>query len=108
MDHLKNIIEPAFENRATLTSQNVSHEIKAAVTETLALLDTGKLRAAEKQDGKWVVNQWAKKAVLLSFRWYQARLRLGDQGHPGGGLGSRRAKSGRVAGLFDPSVVSRR
>ena len=35
MDHLKNIIEPAFENRATLTSQNVSHEIKDAVTETL-------------------------------------------------------------------------
>ncbi len=68
MEHLKNIIEPAFENRATLSSQNVSHELKAAVTETLALLDTGKLRVAEKQDGKWVVNQWAKKAVLLSFR----------------------------------------
>jgi 2,3,4,5-tetrahydropyridine-2-carboxylate N-succinyltransferase len=65
---LQNIIEQAFENRAELNPQDVSFEIKAAVSETLDLLDQGRLRVAEKQQGKWVVNQWAKKAVLLSFR----------------------------------------
>lgn len=70
MDHLQNIIEPAFENRAELNPHNVSHDIKDAVTETLDLLDRGSLRVAEKQpdEDKWVVNQWIKKAVLLSFR----------------------------------------
>jgi 2,3,4,5-tetrahydropyridine-2-carboxylate N-succinyltransferase len=39
----------------------------------LTLLDTGKARVAEKKDGKWVVHQWLKKAVLLSFRLYDNR-----------------------------------
>jgi len=65
---LQNIIEQAFENRAELNPQNVSIEIKSAVTETLDLLDQGTLRVAEKQQEQWVVNQWVKKAVLLSFR----------------------------------------
>jgi len=68
MNHLQNIIETAFENRANLSPHNVSHEIKDAVTETLDLLDQGRLRVAEKQSDQWVVNQWIKKAVLLSFR----------------------------------------
>ncbi len=68
MNNLENIIEQAFENRAELNPQNVSHEIKKSVTETLDLLDQGALRVAEKQQEKWVVNQWVKKAVLLSFR----------------------------------------
>jgi 2,3,4,5-tetrahydropyridine-2-carboxylate N-succinyltransferase len=42
--------------------------IRTAVNETLALLDAGKARVAEKVDGEWVVRQWLKKAVLLSFR----------------------------------------
>ncbi|MEN8214855.1 MAG: 2,3,4,5-tetrahydropyridine-2,6-dicarboxylate N-succinyltransferase [Pseudomonadota bacterium] len=68
MSHLQNIIEQAFESRAELNSHNVSHDIKDAVTETLDLLDQGSLRVAEKQQDKWIVNQWVKKAVLLSFR----------------------------------------
>lgn len=68
MNNLQNIIESAFDNRAELTSVNVSNEINQAVTETLNLLDTGTLRVAEKQQDKWIVNQWVKKAVLLSFR----------------------------------------
>ncbi len=68
MDKLQTVIEQAFENRAELSPHNVSHEINDAVTETLDLLDQGTLRVAEKQQDKWVVNQWAKKAVLLSFR----------------------------------------
>ncbi len=65
---MQNIIEQAFDKRAELNSQQVSLEIKEAVTETLELLDQGRLRVAEKKDGKWIVNQWIKKAVLLSFR----------------------------------------
>jgi len=68
MDKLQTVIEQAFEKRAELSPNNVSHEIKDAVTETLDLLDKGTLRVAEKQSDKWIVNQWAKKAVLLSFR----------------------------------------
>ena len=68
MNNLQTIIEPAFENRAALNSHNVSVEIKDAVTETLNLLDQGILRVAAIQPDKWVVNQWVKKAVLLSFR----------------------------------------
>lgn len=65
---LQNIIETAFENRADITPATVSAEVKEAVLETLRQLDSGSLRVAEKKDGAWVVNEWAKKAVLLSFR----------------------------------------
>jgi 2,3,4,5-tetrahydropyridine-2-carboxylate N-succinyltransferase len=43
-------------------------EIRDSVSEALGLLDSGKARVAEKQDGGWIVNEWLKKAVLLSFR----------------------------------------
>ncbi|WP_037586612.1 2,3,4,5-tetrahydropyridine-2,6-dicarboxylate N-succinyltransferase [Stenoxybacter acetivorans] len=65
---LQNIIETAFENRASMTPNNVDAEIKTAVLETLNQLDSGSLRVAEKRDGQWLVNEWVKKAVLLSFR----------------------------------------
>lgn len=68
MNELKKIIEQAFENRNQLDPRQVSIEIKEAVTEALMLLDQGKLRVAEKPADKWIVNQWLKKAVLLSFR----------------------------------------
>ena len=65
---LKNVIEQAFEKRAEITPMRVDTMVKEAVDETIGLLDKGELRVAEKQDGKWVVNEWLKKAVLLSFR----------------------------------------
>lgn len=68
MHELIPIIEQAFENRATLNPQNVSPEQKNAIETTLNLLDQGKLRVAEKRHGRWAVNEWAKKAVLLAFR----------------------------------------
>ncbi|WP_196140540.1 2,3,4,5-tetrahydropyridine-2,6-dicarboxylate N-succinyltransferase [Aliikangiella sp. G2MR2-5] len=68
MNHLIDIIENAFESRAEITPTSVSDEIKNAVNETLQLLDSGKLRVAEPSDDGWKVNEWAKKAVLLSFR----------------------------------------
>ena len=66
---LQNIIETAFENRAEITPASVSTEVKNAVLETLRQLDSGALRVAERLGvGEWKVNEWAKKAVLLSFR----------------------------------------
>ena len=67
-DELQATIEGAFESRARITPNNVSADIRAAVEEALSLLDTGGLRVAEKKDGAWRVNEWLKKAVLLSFR----------------------------------------
>jgi len=64
---LENIINEAWENRASLGPATTG-PIRTAVEDTLARLDAGELRVAEKRDGQWVVQQWAKKAVLLSFR----------------------------------------
>jgi 2,3,4,5-tetrahydropyridine-2-carboxylate N-succinyltransferase len=65
---LQAIIEAAFESRAKITPQNAEDDVRAAVTTVLALLDTGTLRVAERSSGAWRVNEWLKKAVLLSFR----------------------------------------
>jgi 2,3,4,5-tetrahydropyridine-2,6-dicarboxylate N-succinyltransferase len=65
---LKAVIEAAFEKRADVTPQNISREVFAAIETTIGLLDSGKLRVAEKQAGDWIVHQWLKKAVLLYFR----------------------------------------
>src|SRR4051812_29482580 len=64
----QNVIEAAWEKRTELSPSSHPAEVKQAVTQTLAQLDAGKLRVAEKQGGEWVVHQWVKKAVLLSFR----------------------------------------
>jgi len=64
---LQNIIEEAFENRSSINPSSVSPEIKQAVETAIDMLDRGQARVAEKVDGEWVVNQWLKKAVLLSF-----------------------------------------
>lgn len=61
------IIEDAWDNRADLP-QKATTEIRAAVEHAIHALDSGKLRIAEKKNGVWDVNQWLKKAVLLSFR----------------------------------------
>ncbi|MGQ5489422.1 2,3,4,5-tetrahydropyridine-2,6-dicarboxylate N-succinyltransferase [Thauera sp. ZXT1-4] len=68
MHALKPIIDDAFENRASLSPASAPAEIRNAVEEVIAGLDAGTLRVAEKKDGQWVVNQWIKKAVLISFR----------------------------------------
>ncbi|VAW67009.1 2,3,4,5-tetrahydropyridine-2,6-dicarboxylate N-succinyltransferase [hydrothermal vent metagenome] len=68
MSDLQNIIEEAFERRADITPRNVETHVREAVEEAINLLDSGKLRVADKASGNWVVNEWLKKAVLLSFR----------------------------------------
>jgi 2,3,4,5-tetrahydropyridine-2,6-dicarboxylate N-succinyltransferase len=65
---LRGIIDGAFERRAEITPKNVPADINAAIEESITLLDSGKVRVAEKTDGKWIVNEWLKKAVLLYFR----------------------------------------
>lgn len=59
-------IEAAWDARDTVTP--ASADVRAHVEAAFALLESGKARVAEKIDGEWVVNQWLKKAVLLSFR----------------------------------------
>ena len=68
MEKLQGLIEQAFEQRADLTPKTAPADVKEAVREVLARLDEGRLRVAEKSGGEWVVHQWVKKAVLLSFR----------------------------------------
>ena len=66
---MKEIIESAFEDRNHLTPDTASTEVKEAVNEAIHLLDSGKARVAEQKGvGNWQVNEWLKKAVLLSFR----------------------------------------
>jgi 2,3,4,5-tetrahydropyridine-2-carboxylate N-succinyltransferase len=62
------IIEDAWETRASLNPWVASEAIREAVESALADLDSGALRVAEKIDGQWTTHQWLKKAVLLSFR----------------------------------------
>ena len=66
---MKDIIETAFEDRANINPQTVTPEVERAVNEAIRMLDSGEARVAEQRGvGDWVVNEWLKKAVLLSFR----------------------------------------
>ena len=67
IENLSKIIENAFEKRSEINLQT-GGEIRDAVVKTLDLLDCGKIRICEKKDEIWQVNQWVKKAILLSFR----------------------------------------
>ena len=65
----QNIIEQAWENRANLSPDSAPGDVRNAVNAVLEGLNAGTIRVAERRDvGKWEVNQWVKKAVLLSFR----------------------------------------
>lgn len=64
---LEATINAAWETRDGVTA-DTGGDIRQAVEATLAALDNGSLRVAEKKDGTWQVNEWIKKAVLLSFR----------------------------------------
>lgn len=65
---LQHVIETAFDARDTISTETKG-DVRDAVNKALAMLDSGEARVAQKGDsGEWVVNQWLKKAVLLSFR----------------------------------------
>jgi len=63
---LQAVIDAAFDDRANIDTSTTG-QVRDAVNEALRLLDSGEARVAEQQDGNWTVNQWLKKAVLLSF-----------------------------------------
>ena len=66
---LETLIDLAWDGRASLTPQNADLKIREAVDEVIEELNNGSLRVAERISvGEWRVNQWVKKAVLLSFR----------------------------------------
>ena len=73
------IIEKAWDNRETVNLKTKG-DTRKAVDFALTQLDAGKQRVAEKIDGKWQVNQWLKKAVLLSFRLNDMELIKGGSG----------------------------
>src|SRR3569623_2312585 len=79
MEQLKAIIESAFERRADITPRNADTGLREAVNSAHALLNDNKTHVAEKKIGQWMVNEWLKKAVLLSFRINDnAVIRSGD------------------------------
>ncbi len=71
---LQRIIEQAWECRTALSPASPDADLRNAVQTTLDGLDAGRLRVAEKKDGQWLVHQWVKKAVLLSFRLEDNRV----------------------------------
>jgi len=77
MADLQNIIEQAFEDRANIAPDNASDDVRNAVRATLDQINAGTLRVAEPGNGGWIVNEWAKKAVLLSFRLENNRVMEG-------------------------------
>ncbi len=68
MSSIQATIEQAFEERESISADTAPVEVREAVEAALQQLDSGKARVAEKNGSEWVVNQWLKKAVLLSFR----------------------------------------
>jgi len=81
MNQLKKIIDAAFETRHQLKLDNTDQIIIDTVKNVLAQLDSGTLRVANQIDGDWQVNQWVKKAVLLSFILSENKtMQAGDLG----------------------------
>jgi len=66
-DSFEKIIIESWNNKDRVNSKS-DKKILNAISETIELLDSGKVRVSEKKDNKWHVNQWIKKAILLSFR----------------------------------------
>lgn len=96
-DDVRKTIEVAYEAPDDITPQTTG-PLREAVEEALNLLDSGKVRVAERSsDGNWQVNQWLKKAILLSFR-------LNDMtpisGGPGGALWWDKVRS-KFAGMSE-------
>lgn len=79
MTNLAKIIEHAFDTRDSFTAQTAPNEVKQAVADSIALLNSGKARVAEKINGSWQVNEWLKKAVLLFFKLHDNQVMHGAE-----------------------------
>ena len=78
-DSLSQVIDAAWEDRSAI-GPDTKGEVRQAVDKAIAALDSGSARIAEKVDGEWIVHQWLKKAVLLSFRLNPMELISGGPG----------------------------
>ncbi|PHQ69465.1 MAG: 2,3,4,5-tetrahydropyridine-2,6-dicarboxylate N-succinyltransferase [Sneathiella sp.] len=76
---LQNVVDAAWETRDTISAATKG-EVRDAVDAALEALDSGQARVASKEAGSWVVNQWLKKAVLLSFRLNPMEMISGGPG----------------------------
>ncbi|WP_411358573.1 2,3,4,5-tetrahydropyridine-2,6-dicarboxylate N-succinyltransferase [Pseudidiomarina salilacus] len=79
MTELQARIEAAFEARAELSPSKVPTQLREDLETVIKSIDSGQQRVAEKQNGEWVVNEWLKKAVLLSFRIQDNHLMNGGE-----------------------------
>lgn len=79
MGNMKEVIKQAFKHRSDITPATVDTTLKEAISETLQMLDSGRLRVAEQVDGNWIVHQWLKKAILLSFHIQDNQVMKGAQ-----------------------------
>lgn len=79
MNEVKARIESAFENRNELSPKQVPAQLRKDLEWVIEGIDQGELRVAEQRDGEWVVNEWLKKAVLLSFRINDNHLMNGGE-----------------------------
>lgn len=79
MNELKDRIESAFDNRSELSPKQVPPQLRKDLEQVIEAIDCGELRVAEPKDGQWVVNEWLKKAVLLSFRINDNHLMNGGE-----------------------------
>ena len=70
------IIDEAWNNKGQVNSKS-SRKLLNAISKTIDLLDAGKIRVAEKRNNEWAVNQWIKKAILLSFRVNKMKISKG-------------------------------
>jgi len=80
---LQTIIDQAWDNRANLSPSSAPQNVRDAVSQVLAGLNDGSIRVAERQSvGQWHVNQWVKKAVLISFRLEDNQVMSSGPGYP--------------------------
>jgi len=75
----ENIINEAWNNKGQVNSKS-SRKLLNAINKTIDLLDAGEIRVAEKKNNEWTVNQWIKKAILLSFRINKMKTSKGPYG----------------------------
>ena len=76
MKNFEEIINQAWNNKGQINSKS-SKKLLNAISKTIDLLDSGKIRVAEKKNNEWTVNQWIKKAILLSFRVNKMKVSKG-------------------------------
>ena len=76
LNSFEKIINESWNNKNQVNSKS-SRKILNAIIKTIDLLDSGKIRVAEKKNDQWIVNQWIKKAILLSFRINKMKISKG-------------------------------